>query len=203
MCIWISVLQKLFKVSIVIIHRLVQILAMGPQKAGWTLSDFDNSSPYSIMFGPDKCGLTNKVHFIFCHKNPKSMEYSEHHLKAPPVPKIDKFTHVYSAIITLNNTLQILIDGKEVKTANLLSSKDFDPPVMPQPTLPDPDDKKPSDWDDRAKIPDPEASKPDDWDDDAPREIIDAGAVKPVVHTLIPCSRSLCSPKGICLHEHS
>jgi hypothetical protein len=74
---------------------------------------------------------------------------------------------------------------------------------MPQPTLPDPDDKKPSDWDDRAKIPDPEASKPDDWDDDAPREIIDAGAVKPVVHTLIPCSRSLCSPKGICLHEHS
>jgi hypothetical protein len=27
--------------------------------------------------------------------------------------------------------------------------------------------------------------------------------VKPVVHTLIPCSRSLCSPKGICLHEHS
>ncbi|CAK9226050.1 unnamed protein product [Sphagnum troendelagicum] len=151
-----------------------------PQKAGWTLSDFDNGSPYSIMFGPDKCGLTNKVHFIFCHKNPKSMEYSEHHLKAPPVPKIDKFTHVYSAIITLNNTLRILIDGKEVKTANLLSSKDFDPPVMPQPTLPDPDDKKPSDWDDRAKIPDPEASKPDDWDDDAPREIIDAGAVKPV-----------------------
>ncbi len=27
--------------------------------------DFSNSSPYIIMFGPDKCGATNKV--SLCH----------------------------------------------------------------------------------------------------------------------------------------
>ena len=26
--------------------------------------EFSNSSPYIIMFGPDKCGSTNKVDFI-------------------------------------------------------------------------------------------------------------------------------------------
>ncbi|KAI7118816.1 Calnexin, partial [Hortaea werneckii] len=29
--------------------------------------EFSNASPYIIMFGPDKCGSTNKVHFIFRH----------------------------------------------------------------------------------------------------------------------------------------
>lgn len=27
--------------------------------------EFSNSSPYIIMFGPDKCGATNKVRGIF------------------------------------------------------------------------------------------------------------------------------------------
>jgi hypothetical protein len=35
-----------------------------PQEAGWKPNEFDNESPYTIMFGPDKCGATNKVHFI-------------------------------------------------------------------------------------------------------------------------------------------
>ncbi|PON35728.1 Calreticulin/calnexin [Trema orientale] len=42
-----------------------------PQDAGWKAKEFDNESPYSKMFGPDKCGSTNKVHFILKHKNPK------------------------------------------------------------------------------------------------------------------------------------
>ena len=32
---------------------------------------FTNASPYTIMFGPDKCGSTNKIHFILRHKSPK------------------------------------------------------------------------------------------------------------------------------------
>ncbi|VAI54890.1 unnamed protein product [Triticum turgidum subsp. durum] len=35
-----------------------------PQEAGWDAKEFDNDTPYTIMFGPDKCGSTNKVHFI-------------------------------------------------------------------------------------------------------------------------------------------
>lgn len=150
-----------------------------PQEAGWTEKGFDNESPYSIMFGPDKCGSTNKVHFILKHKNPKTGEYVEHHLKNPPSVPSDKLTHVYSAVIKPDNELSILIDGEEKKKANLMSDEDFDPAIIPPKTIPDPDDKKPEDWDERAKIPDPAAKKPDDWDEDAPMEIVDEEAVKP------------------------
>ncbi|MBA0757165.1 hypothetical protein Gotri_020277 [Gossypium trilobum] len=150
-----------------------------PQEAGWKAKLFDNESPYSIMFGPDKCGATNKVHFILKHKNPKSGEYVEHHLKYPPSVPSDKLTHVYTAILKPDNEVRILIDGEEKKKANFLSADDFEPPLIPAKTIPDPDDKKPEDWDERAKIPDPNAVKPDDWDEDAPMEIEDEEAVKP------------------------
>ncbi|XP_028062802.1 calnexin homolog [Camellia sinensis] len=150
-----------------------------PQEAGWVAKEFDNEAPYSIMFGPDKCGATNKVHFILKHKNPKSGEYIEHHLKYPPSVPSDKLTHVYTAILTPDNDLRILIDGEEKKKANFFSAEDFEPALIPAKTIPDPDDKKPEDWDERAKIPDPDAVKPDDWDEDAPMEIEDEEAVKP------------------------
>ncbi|XP_042501300.1 calnexin homolog [Macadamia integrifolia] len=150
-----------------------------PQDAGWKAKEFDNESPYSIMFGPDKCGSTNKVHFILKHKNPKSGDYVEHHLKSPPSVPSDKHSHVYTAILKPDNELRILIDGEEKKKANFLSAEDFEPPLIPDKTIPDPDDRKPEDWDERAKIPDPNAVKPDDWDEEAPMEIEDEDAEKP------------------------
>ncbi|XXG59512.1 hypothetical protein AAC387_Pa04g1583 [Persea americana] len=150
-----------------------------PQEAGWKPKEFDNESPYSIMFGPDKCGSTNKVHFILKHKNPKTGEYVEHHLKYPPSVASDKLSHVYTAILKTDNELRILVDGEEKKKANFLSADDFEPPLIPAETIPDPDDKKPEDWDERAKIPDPNAVKPEDWDEDAPMEIEDEEAEKP------------------------
>uniref|UniRef100_A0A803PIY5 Calnexin homolog n=1 Tax=Cannabis sativa TaxID=3483 RepID=A0A803PIY5_CANSA len=150
-----------------------------PQDAGWKAKEFDNDSPYAIMFGPDKCGSTNKVHFILKHKNPKNGEYVEHHLKSPPSVPSDKLTHVYTAILTPDNEVRILVDGEEKKKANFLSSDDFEPALIPAKTIPDPNDKKPEDWDERAKIPDADAVKPDDWDEDAPMEIEDEEAVKP------------------------
>lgn len=126
-----------------------------PQEAGWKLEEFDNDSPYSVMFGPDKCGSNDKVHFIFRHKNPKTAKYVEHRLKNPPSMISDKFSHVYTAILRPNNELRILIDGKETKKANFLSPKDFEPALISNKTIPDPNDKKPQDWDEREKIPDP------------------------------------------------
>ncbi|KAH7300066.1 hypothetical protein KP509_24G043600 [Ceratopteris richardii] len=149
------------------------------QKDGWTPDQLDNTAPYSIMFGPDKCGATNKVHFIFQHKNPKTGSYREHHLKFPPSPPNDKLSHVFTAFVYPNNTVSIFIDEIEKKTADLLSES-FDPPVLPPKTIPDPEDKKPEDWDERVKIPDPEAVKPEDWDENAPYEIEDLDATKPV-----------------------
>ncbi|KAJ6848728.1 calnexin-like protein [Iris pallida] len=68
--------------------------------------------------------------------------------------------------------------GKKREKGNFLSGDDFEPALIPPKKIADPDDKKPEDWDERAKIPDPDAVKPDDWDEDA-EEIEDEEAVKP------------------------
>ncbi|KAI9684077.1 MAG: hypothetical protein M1829_003347 [Trizodia sp. TS-e1964] len=139
--------------------------------------EFSNASPYVIMFGPDKCGATNKVHFIFKHKNPKTGEYEEKHLKAPPLARITKTTSLYTLIVKPDNYFEIKIDGDMVKNGTLL--EDFAPSVNPEKEIDDPKDKKPADWVDQSRIPDPDATKPEDWDEDAPYEIIDEEAVKP------------------------
>jgi calnexin len=129
------------------------------------------------MFGPDKCGPNNKVHFIVRHKNPVSGKYEEKHLKNPPNVKMDTKTHLYSLHILKDNTFKVLIDNEEVRTGSLL--EEFDPPFNPPEVIDDPDDKKPEDWVDEAKIPDPSAVKPDDWDETAPAQIIDVDDTKP------------------------
>jgi len=139
--------------------------------------EFGNTSPYIIMFGPDKCGTTNKVHFIFRHKNPKTKEYEEKHLKSAPLMRTGKSSHTYTLIVKPDQTFEILVDGKDAKSGSLL--EDFDPPVNPEKEIEDPEDKKPESWVDTARIPDPEATKPEDWDEDAPFEIVDADAEKP------------------------
>ncbi|OAP59711.1 hypothetical protein AYL99_07009 [Fonsecaea erecta] len=139
--------------------------------------EFSNASPYVIMFGPDKCGATNKVHFIFQHKNPKTGEYEEKHLKSPPQAKTGKMTTLYTLIVKPDNTFEMLIDNKSVKNGSLL--EDFSPAVNPPKEIDDPKDKKPDDWVEQARIPDPEALKPEDWDEDQPYEVVDEEAEKP------------------------
>jgi len=141
---------------------------------------FKAETPYTIMFGPDKCGGTNKVHFILRHKSPATGEWEEKHLKKAPTPLLAVGeTHLYTAIVGADNTVTLLIDNEEKVKASLLESDDFTPPVNPPKEIDDPDDKKPDDWVDTAKIDDPEASKPDDWDEDAPMMIEDPKAEKP------------------------
>jgi len=139
--------------------------------------EFSNTSPYVIMFGPDKCGHTNKVHFIVNHKNPKTGVYEEKHLTSPPTARIGKTTELYTLIVHPNNTFVIKQNGEQVKEGSLL--EDFAPPFNPPKEIEDPKDSKPDDWVDEARIPDPDATKPEDWDEDAPFEIVDEDAVKP------------------------
>ncbi|OAL31329.1 hypothetical protein AYO20_08239 [Fonsecaea nubica] len=139
--------------------------------------EFSNASPYVIMFGPDKCGATNKVHFIFQHKNPKTGEYEEKHLKSPPQAKTGKLTTLYTLIVKPDNTFEMLIDNASAKNGSLLD--DFSPAVNPPKEIDDPKDKKPDDWVEQARIPDPEAVKPEEWDEDQPYEVVDEEAEKP------------------------
>ncbi|EDV24600.1 uncharacterized protein TRIADDRAFT_50321 [Trichoplax adhaerens] len=144
------------------------------------LEELHDKTPYTIMFGPDKCGEEKKLHFIFRHQNPVTNEFEEKHAKKPDVD-IGKFfddkTHLYKLAIFPDNTFKIFVDGELVNSGSLL--EDFQPPVNPPEEIDDPDDKKPDEWDDREKIDDSDARKPDDWDEDEPMEIPDPAAVKP------------------------
>ncbi|KAJ5942051.1 hypothetical protein N7516_002219 [Penicillium verrucosum] len=130
--------------------------------------EFSNGTPYVIMFGPDKCGATNKVHFIFRHKNPKT---------DPPVARTNKITSLYTLIVNPDQTFEILVNGDSAKKGSLL--EDFNPPVNPEREIDDPKDSKPADWVDEVQIADPEATKPADWNEEAPFEILDEEATQP------------------------
>jgi len=140
---------------------------------------FKADTPYTVMFGPDKCGDTNKVHFILRHKSPKTGEWEEKHLVSPPVPIVDKAAHLYTAIVGTDNSVKILVDNKEVKSASLTSDADFKPSINPPKEVDDPTDAKPEDWVDEPKMEEPGAAKPDDWDEDAPTQIPDPSKSKP------------------------
>lgn len=140
---------------------------------------FDNSIKYSIMFGPDKCGSTEKVHFIFQSMNPVSKKYVEHHLKNPPAlaTSYDKNHHLYALYVKSDGSFSVEVDGEVKREGSLM--EEFDPPLQPSKEIDDPEDTKPDDWVDDEKIEDPKATKPDDWDEDAPQEIPDPEATKP------------------------
>ncbi|GAA5921403.1 hypothetical protein JCM3775_003033 [Rhodotorula graminis] len=144
---------------------------------GIQAEEFSDKTPYTIMFGPDRCGSTSKVHFIFRHVNPITGEIEEKHLTAPPSPRITKTTAVYTLVVRPDQTFEISINGDKAKSGSLL--EDFTPAVNPPIDIDDPNDKKPSDWVETPKISDPHAVKPADWDEDAPATIPDPDAVKP------------------------
>ncbi|KAK7929687.1 hypothetical protein WMY93_006082 [Mugilogobius chulae] len=150
-------------------------------EADLNLEQFHDRTPYTIMFGPDKCGEDYKLHFIFRHENPLNKDIEEKHAKRADVDLkkfyTDKKTHLYTLVLNPDNSYEMFIDQSSVSRGNLLH--DVVPPVNPPREIDDPTDSKPEDWDERAKIPDPEAVKPDDWDEEAPAKIEDPDALKP------------------------
>lgn len=146
-------------------------------RQGKTAKEFVDGDRFVIMFGPDKCGSTDKVHFIFQHKNPKSGNWEEKHFKEAPSVPYDQLTHLYGLIIRPDNSFDIQIDGVSKASGNLLTS--MQPSVNPMKEIDDPADTKPGDWVEDAMIDDPESSKPDEWDEDEPHQIIDPEAKMP------------------------
>lgn len=157
----------------------IKLLSSGKETTD--LKQFHDKTPYSIMFGPDKCGNDIKLHFIFRHVNPINGTISEKHCKKPKErleePFKDKEPHLYQLVINPDNTFTVSVDHKVVNEGSLLS--DFNPAVNPPREIDDPEDKKPENWDEREKIPDPDAKKPEDWDEDAPPQIPDENSAKP------------------------
>ncbi|PAV73812.1 hypothetical protein WR25_18820 [Diploscapter pachys] len=131
------------------------------------LADFHGETPYNVMFGPDICGPTKKVHVIFSYKG------KNHLIKKDIRCKDDELTHLYTLILNPDNTYEVQIDGEKVESGELEADWDFLPPKK----IKDPDAKKPEDWDEREYIDDPDDSKPEDWD--KPEHIPDPDAKKP------------------------
>ncbi|KAF9131853.1 hypothetical protein BGW39_001241 [Mortierella sp. 14UC] len=153
----------------------MKLLTESPE--GIKFKEFSNDTPYTIMFGPDRCGATDKVHFIFRHKNPITGVYEEKHLQSAPLSKLNKRTTLYTLIVKPDQTFDIKINGESAASGSLL--KDFQPSVNPAKEIDDPTDSKPVDWVEIAQIADPKATKPADWDEDAPSRILDEKATKP------------------------
>ncbi|KAF9097575.1 hypothetical protein BGX23_008478 [Mortierella sp. AD031] len=153
----------------------MKLLTESPE--GIKFKDFSNETPYTIMFGPDRCGATDKVHFIFRHKNPITGAYEEKHLQSAPRSQLNKKTTLYTLIVKPDQTFEIKINGESAASGSLLEN--FQPPVNPLKEIDDPSDSKPANWVEEAHIPDAKATKPEDWDEDAPTTILDENATKP------------------------
>lgn len=97
------------------------------------LTSLSDATPYTIMFGPDKCGGDHKLHFIFNHKNPKTGKLREiHWTQSHTVNQLsdavnDLKWHIFRLHLRPENSFYIYMDKRLVGSGNLL--EDFSPPV--------------------------------------------------------------------------
>jgi hypothetical protein len=89
---------------------------------------FSNETEYAIMFGPDRCTESNRVHFIYSHFHPIRKVFLKKSVKDPPKAPVDPYTHLYTLIVRPNNTFSILIDNIEKRNGSLFF--DFEPPLL-------------------------------------------------------------------------
>jgi len=139
--------------------------------SGLELKEFkggEKESQYNIMFGPDICGATRRVHFILHNKG------TNHLIKKHVSAETDAFSHVYTFVLSPDNTYKIYVDGDKKESGSL--AEDWD--ILPPKKIKDPSLSKPSDWVDEKMIDDPEDVKPEGWDD-IPAEVSDPDAQKP------------------------
>jgi calnexin len=123
-----------------------------------------------LEFGPERCGLFNQSR-LNVFRTASDGSPVNHSLKNPHWIPIDEVTHLYTLIIRPDGTFETLIDNRSSRNGTWID--DFTPPIFEMPTIDDPSDVKPEDWDDRVLVRDPNARKPADWDDDAPFQIPD------------------------------
>lgn len=131
---------------------------------------FGGDTPYAIMFGPDMCGSTKRTHVIL-----RSDKKDDNVMVKKDVNcETDTLSHLYTLVLNPDNTYEVFVDNKSVRSGNL--EDDF--PFLPDKEIKDPNVSKPEDWADEREIEDPESVKPEGYDD-IPEEIPDPDAVKP------------------------
>jgi len=144
----------------------------GYVKLGPKMSDpttFGDPTGYNIMFGPDKCGYTKRTHVIFSHKGKNILKKSDVSYKQEG----EGTSHLYRLVVRPDNTVRVEVDEEKLYEGSL--KEDWE--MLKPKEIPDPDDKKPSDWADSSMMDDPEDKIPDDWVEE--KRIVDSEAKKP------------------------
>jgi calreticulin len=131
---------------------------------------FGGDTPYGVMFGPDICGANKRTHVIF-HYDKKDDNLL---IKKDVGCETDQLSHLYTLVLRPDNTFEVFVDNKSVRSGKLEDEFDF----LPEKEIKDPDQSKPDDWVDVKEIVDPEDVKPEGYDD-IPEEIPDPDATKP------------------------
>ncbi|KAH7822754.1 putative Calreticulin CRP55 [Monocercomonoides exilis] len=128
----------------------------------------NTQTPFYLMFGPDWNGKLNNMLRVLIRYNNRNFELRSHHA-CPP----DKNTYLYTFIIHPDWTYEIHLNDQLERKAPMEEEFDFVRPRL----IPDPNAKKPDDWEDEMEIYDPSDRKPADWDQ--PMVVDDPTDVKP------------------------
>jgi calreticulin len=128
----------------------------------------EDETAYKLMFGPDLCGSTGRIHLIFTDGSGtnilKTTDMSISH---------DDKTHLYTLVVRPDNTYEVLYDLESKAAGSLHEDWAFQ-----KKSSDDPEDVKPADWADESQMDDPEDSKPQGHDD-IPQQVPDPEAAKP------------------------
>merc|ERR1712127_771928 len=115
----------------------------GYVKLGPKMSDakaFGDPTVYNIMFGPDKCGYTKRTHLIFNYDGKNVLKKSDLAYKQEG----EGTSHLYRLVVKPDNTVRVEIDEEKIYEGSL--KEDWE--MLKPKEISDPEDKKPSDWDD-------------------------------------------------------
>lgn len=148
------------------------------------LRDYAPSSVIlELLFGPDMCPpYTDRIHLGIKKSNPYTMAPELKLLREAPLSGLSDtaIVHLYTLILRgSTNEYEIRVDGSVLKAGSLLEEGAFSPGFNPPKYIPDPEEEKPSDWDDREWIPDPKVEKPENWNESEPMMIVDESDKKP------------------------
>ena len=73
-------------------------------------------TPYTIMFGPEKCGSEYKYHFVIRYRDPETGIITEHHAKQPT----ESFEAIFSDVKTHLFKLGLFTDLNRVHIYSVL-----------------------------------------------------------------------------------
>ena len=156
------------------------------------LGDYTN---YVMMFGPDKCGMNDKIHFMLRMKNLATGVIEEHAMVDPPRAALNTSNTEYRLVIHPNANFEIYANRRPQYFGSLL--KDMTPPISPPRHIDDPNDVKPADWIDDEYIVDETATKPADWDETAPEFIPDPERLNPPDGWLVDEPKFITDPNAV------